>query len=93
MNSTVFSSGGPQYEVRPGRTYTMQTQGSSPWVYVPDVKDIFRVFVQPGQTVWVMSQNEPVFAVRTADRIGLVETALYRFAHYDPETAPPAGAA
>ena len=64
-----------------------RSRNDSHWVYVPSPRDIYRIGVQPGQTVWAMSQNEPVFAVRTADRTGLVSTAFYRFEQYDPTAA------
>ena len=37
-----------------------------------------------------MVQNEPIFALRTADNMGLVTTDYYRFEKVDPGAAAPA---
>lgn len=79
---------GPQPSVQPP---VMQppdetpVQEAMPWVRVPDVPDIFRVSVNPGQTVWVMCQNKPVFGVRSADKKGKADTELFRFEEFDPD--------
>ena len=62
---------------------------SSPWLYVPTVKDVQSVQVQPGQKAWVMVQNDCVFALRSADNMGIVTTDFYRFETIDEEAANP----
>ena len=62
---------------------------SSPWLYVPTVKDVQSVQVQPGQKAWVMVQNDCVFALRSADNMGIVTTDFYRFEKIDEEAANP----
>lgn len=62
---------------------------SSPWLYVPAIKDIQSVQVQPGQKAWVMVQNDCVFALRSADNMGIVTTDFYRFEKMDKEAASP----
>lgn len=52
------------------------------------VKQVEQVSVQPGQKAWIMVQNEPVFALRTADNMGLITTDYYRFEKFDPSAAP-----
>ena len=74
---------GPQPSVQPPDEPPVQE--AVPWIYVPNAKDIYQVTVQPGHTVWVMSQNEPVFAVRTADSKGKAETEMFRFEAFDPD--------
>lgn len=65
-----------------------QSQQSGPdWIMAPSVKQVEQVGVQPGQKAWIMVQNEPVFALRTADQMGLVTTDYYRFEKIDPNTA------
>lgn len=59
-------------------------QGGPDWITVPTVKQVEQVSVQPGQKAWVMAQNEPVFALRVADNMGLVTTDYYRFEKYTP---------
>ena len=62
---------------------------NSPWLYVPTAKDVQSVQVQPGQKAWVMVQNDCVFALRSADNMGIVTTDFYRFEKIDAETANP----
>lgn len=71
---------GPQRPIpRPG--YTDQPQGQNGqqagpgWVFVPRVDDIVNVTVQPGGKAWIMAQDQPVFAVRSADQLGVTQTA------------------
>lgn len=71
--------------------YTQQAQSQQSnmdWIMVSDVKNVESVSVQPGQKAWVMAQNEPVFALRTANQLGLVTTEYYKFERYDPNTQP-----
>lgn len=63
-------------------------QSGPDWVMAPTVKQVEQVSVQPGQKAWIMVQNEPVFALRTADNMGLVTTDYYRFEKYDPASVP-----
>lgn len=75
--------------------YTQQAQSQQSnmdWIMVSDVKNVESVSVQPGQKAWVMAQNEPVFALRTANQLGLVTTEYYKFERYDPNTQPTAAA-
>lgn len=55
------------------------TPGDPGWIMAQTVKQIEQVSVQPGQKAWIMVQNEPVFALRTADNMGLITTDYYRF--------------
>lgn len=54
------------------------------WVPVTDIKQVEQVQVAPGGKAWVMLQNEPIFALRVADQMGLVTTSYYRFEKIDP---------
>lgn len=75
--------------------YTQQAQSQQSnmdWIMVSDVKNVESVSVQPGQKAWVMAQNEPVFALRAANQLGLVTTEYYKFERYDPNTQPTAAA-
>ena len=67
-----------------------QVQQTGPdWVRVPSVQHVEQVSVQPGQTVWIMVQSAPVFAVREADKVGLTSTEFYRFEKFDPAAMQP----
>lgn len=59
-------------------------QSNLEWIPVPNIKQVEQVSVQPGAKAWVMVQNEPIFALRSADNMGLVTTDYYRFEKIDP---------
>lgn len=68
-----------------------QAQSGGPdWIQVPTIKQVEQVQVPSGGKAWVMVQNEPVFALRTADNMGLVTTDYYRFEKIDPASSAPA---
>ena len=71
-----------------------QAQSGGPdWIQVPTIKQVEQVQVPTGGKAWVMVQNEPVFALRTADNMGLVTTDYYRFEKIDPAVTSAAPAA
>jgi hypothetical protein len=76
-----------------GAQMGQQTPQSGPdWIMAPSIKQVEQVSVQPGQKAWIMIQNDAVFALRTADNMGLVTTDYYRFEKFDPEAAAPMAA-
>ena len=70
-----------------------QMQQSGPWAIVQTISQVEQVAVQPGQVAWIMVQNEPVFARREADRMGLISTEYCRFERFDPKAAAQAAPA
>lgn len=62
-------------------------QSGPDWLMVSDLKQVEQVSVPAGGKAWVMLNNSPVFALRTADNMGLITTDYYRFEKYDPEVA------
>lgn len=62
-------------------------QSGPDWIMVSDLKQVEQVSVPAGGKAWVMLNNAPVFALRTADNMGLITTDYYRFEKYDPEAA------
>lgn len=54
------------------------------WIIVQGLDQVETIAVQPNQKAWIMVQNEPIFALRTADGMGLVKTELYKFEKYEP---------
>lgn len=64
----------------------MQLSGSM-LAFVPNVRDIESVSVQPGQRVFVMAQNEPVLACRDANGMGVVQTTYCKLEPYEPTAA------
>lgn len=63
-----------------------QQQPAPKMVLVPTVQDIERFQIPIGQSLIIMAQNEPVFARRSADGMGLVNTEYFRFEPYNPNS-------
>ena len=74
-----------QYPSYPQQPAHMQQR--DPWTVVQTIAQIEQVAVQPGQVAWIMCQNEPVFARRAADSMGLISTEYCRFERFDPKAA------
>ena len=79
-----FGQGPGPYQAPPMRQGPQQ---SMDWIRVPNPGDFEQVAVQPGQTAWIMAQNDNVFGVRAADNMGMVRTRYFRFEEYDPSAA------
>ena len=75
------------YGGQPTQGNPYRQQPSMDWIRVPNLQDIDQVTVQPGQTAWVMAQNTNVFAVRSADQMGIINTRYFQFAEFDPRAA------
>lgn len=63
---------------------TQQTQPAQPaqnvnWVYVSGVDGAKNQIVQPGQTVWMMDNNEPYFYVKAVDNVGSSTFRIFQF--------------
>ena len=82
----------PMNRYQQGAQMPPQAQQNGPeWIMAPSIKQVEQVSVQPGQKSWIMVQNAPVFALRTADNMGLVTTDYYRFEKFNPgDSAEPA---
>lgn len=78
----------PQTMSQPA-TPAKSAQSGPDWIQVPTLKHVEQIQVQPGGKAWVMVQNEPVFALRTADNMGLVTTDYYKFEKIDPAVNTP----
>lgn len=75
------------YGSQPPQVNPYRQQPSMDWIRVPNLQDIDQVTVQPGQTAWVMAQNTNVFAVRSADQMGIINTRYFQFSEFDPRGA------
>lgn len=63
-----------------------QARQSGPdWMFVPCIRDAANVTVPPGGKAWIMAQDQPQFAVKSADSLGMTTTDYYRFERFDPE--------
>lgn len=49
------------------------------WVYVNGVSGAREQIVQPGDTAWMMDNNEPVFYVKSVDQMGSATLKCFRF--------------
>lgn len=75
--------GQSQYQQQvPGQAAQMSAQ--TPFTMVPTIADVDKVMVQPGETRWIMVQNEPVMAVKKADTMGYASGEYYRLTKIDP---------
>ena len=74
------------YGSQPPQGNPYRQQPSMDWIRVPNLQDIDQVTVQPGQTAWVMAQNTNVFAVRSADQMGIINTRYFQFSEFDPRS-------
>jgi len=72
------------YPQMPQQQQPQQPQSNLDWIMVSSVDQIDKVTVQPGQKAWIMVQNDAVFALRTADQVGIVNTDYYRFEKWSP---------
>lgn len=69
-----------------GQQNTQTTQQSQPpsqnvsWIYVSGVDGAKNQIVQPGQTAWMMDNNEPYFYVKSVDGVGSSTFRIFQFA-------------
>lgn len=62
-----------------------QTQSQAPsqnvnWIYVSGVDGAKNQIVQPGQTAWMMDNNDPYFYVKSVDNVGSATFRIFQFA-------------
>lgn len=67
----------------------IQQNGMFPTVQLPTVTDVEKFQPQTGMTMVVMAQDKPVFALKAADRMGVVTTNWYKYEPYNPEQDKP----
>lgn len=61
-------------------------QQSFDWIRVNTLDDIKSVTVNPGEKAWIMLKNDPIFAVKIADSMGMANTEYFKFEPYDPSS-------
>jgi len=69
---------------------TQQSQSPSQnvnWIYVSGVDGAKNQIVQPGQTAWMMDNNDPYFYVKSVDGVGSSTFRIFQFAEVQ-EVAP-----
>ena len=65
---------------------TQQSQNVN-WVYVSGMDGAKNQIVQPGQTVWMMDNNDPYFYVKAVDNVGSSTFRIFQFSEVQ-EVAP-----
>lgn len=56
------------------------------WIRVSGIDGAKNQIVQPGQTVWMMDNNEPYFYVKSADNVGSCTFRIFQFAEVQETT-------
>jgi hypothetical protein len=70
-----------------GQPQQMPSQQNVPVVlYVPNVNQVKEVDMRGLSKAFIVVQNEPVIAMRTADSMGLTNTEYFTLTKYDPES-------
>lgn len=60
---------------------TQQSSGQNVnWIYVSGVDGAKNQIVQPGQTAWMMDNNDPYFYVKSVDGVGSSTFRIFQFA-------------
>lgn len=81
-------SGWGQQNTQTAQQAQPQTQNQNVnWVYVSGVDGAKNQIVQPGQTAWMMDNNQPYFYVKSVDGVGSSTFRIFQFAEVS-ETAP-----
>lgn len=77
----------PQMPQQPQAT----PQSNISWVYVNGVQGARDQIVQPGQTVWMMDNNDPVIHVKAVDGMGTATLKSFQLVEMNPQqqTAAP----
>lgn len=77
----------PQMPQQPQAT----PQTNISWVYVNGVQGARDQIVQPGQTVWMMDNNDPVIHVKAVDGMGTATLKSFQLVEMNPQqqTAAP----
>ena len=60
-------------------TAQLQPTQNVNWVYVSGIDGAKNQIVQPGQTVWMMDNNEPYFYVKAVDGVGSSSLRIFQF--------------
>lgn len=56
------------------------------WIYVSGVDGAKNQIVQPGQTAWMMDNNDPYFYVKSVDGVGSSAFRIFQFAEVQEVT-------
>lgn len=57
------------------------------WIYVNGIQGARDHIVQPGQTAWMMDNNDPMIHVKAVDSMGTATLKSFRLIEIDPQQA------
>ena len=60
------------------------------WIYVNGYDGAKANIVQPGQTAWMMDNNDPIFYVKSVDTMGSATLKSFGFSEINPVNSTPA---
>ena len=66
---------------------TNNAQTNVSWIYVNGVQGARDHIVQPGQTAWMMDNNDPLIHVKAVDSMGTATLKSFRLIEIDPQQA------
>lgn len=90
-NQSPFGGYGQQMQPQMNAQPAQQIGGLNPFTMVPTIADVEKVVAQPGETKWIMVQNDPVLAVKTANTMGYASSEYYRLTKFDPSAVQTVG--
>lgn len=82
----------PDYNRPAPQTPPVQSSNVN-WIYVNGYEGAKSNIVQPGQTAWMMDNNDPVFYVKSVDNMGSATLKAFGFSEINPANSTPAPAA
>lgn len=71
---------------------TQQSQSSGQnvnWIYVSGIDGAKNQIVQPGQTAWMMDNNDPYFYVKSVDGVGSSTFRIFQFTEVQDVSSEP----
>ena len=71
------------YSNQPGPTSNVN------WIQVAGIEGARNQIVQPGHTIWMMDNNNPIFYVKAVDNMGSATFKAFQFAEIVPEPPKP----
>lgn len=74
--------------------FSGQTQQATPttnvnWIQVAGIEGARNQIVQPGHTIWMMDNNNPIFYVKAVDNMGSATLKAFQFAEIVPQPPKP----
>lgn len=77
----------PQASQLPQTQSANSAQTNVAWIYVNGVQGARDHIVQPGQTAWMMDNNDPVIHVKAVDGMGTATLKSFQLTEINPQQA------